>query len=84
MAMSFKPYNDVTGRHEASVQLFILYLSLGLVRLCEMEISHMGKNNGNLHLVCEKIFSQCLLKYKCNGSMQSFLTLHVAIVFLLH
>ena len=33
------------------------YLSLGLVRVCEIEISHMDKNNGNPTLVCEKIFS---------------------------
>ena len=30
------------------------YLSLGLVRVCEIESSHMGKNNGNPNLVCEK------------------------------
>ena len=30
-------------------------LSLGLVRVCEIEISYMGKNNGNPNLVCKKI-----------------------------
>ena len=33
------------------------YLSLGLVWVCEKEISHMGKNNGNSNLVCEKELS---------------------------
>ena len=27
--------------------------------MCEIEISHMGKNNGNLDLVCEK--QTCLM-----------------------
>ena len=36
----------------ASVRLFVFYLSLGLVLVCEIEISHMGKNNGNSDLVC--------------------------------
>ena len=30
------------------------YLSRGPVRDCERELSHMGKNNENPHLVCEK------------------------------
>ena len=30
------------------------YLSLELVQVCEKEISHMGKNNGNPDLECEK------------------------------
>ena len=30
------------------------FLSLGLVRVCEIEISHMGENNGNPDLLCEK------------------------------
>ena len=33
--------------------VFFFYLSLGLVWVCEIEISHMGKNNGNPDLVCE-------------------------------
>ena len=57
MVTSFKHYNDVTDRRVASVRLFVFYLSLGLVWVCEIEISHMGKNNGNLDLVCEKILS---------------------------
>ena len=39
------------------MRLFVFYLSLGLVRVCEIEISHMGKNNGNPDLACEKYFS---------------------------
>ena len=31
------------------------YLSLGLVQVCEIEISQIGKNNGNPDLVCENI-----------------------------
>ena len=34
--------------------LFDFYLSLGLVRVCEIEISRMGKNNGYPNLVCQK------------------------------
>ena len=33
------------------------YLSLGLVCLCEIEFSHMGRNNGNPNLVCENKIS---------------------------
>ena len=33
---------------------FFFYLSYWLVRVCEIELSHMGKNNRNPHLVCEK------------------------------
>ena len=51
-------YNDVKYRREASMRptcgCLFFYISLGLVRGCEIEISHMGKNNGNLDLVCEK------------------------------
>ena len=31
-----------------------LHLYHGLVRVCEIELSHMGKINGNPDLVCEK------------------------------
>ena len=34
--------------------LFDFYLSHGLVQVCEIELSQMGKNNGNPDLVCEK------------------------------
>ena len=36
---------------EAAVRFF--YLSNGLVRVCEIELSHIGKSNGNPNLVCE-------------------------------
>ena len=51
MVMSFEHYNDVTDRHAASVPLLDFYLSHGLVRLCEIEFSQMGKNNRNYYLV---------------------------------
>ena len=35
--------------------MMMFVFSLGLVRVCEIEISHMGKNNGNPDLVCENI-----------------------------
>ena len=50
-------YNDVTDRRAASVRLFVFYLSLGLVWVCEIETSHMGENNRNPDLVCEKVSS---------------------------
>ena len=43
------------------------YLSLGLVWACEIEISHMGKNNGNPDLVCEKKISNML---RVNGLLE--------------
>ena len=33
--------------------------SISYALVCEKEISHMGKNNGNPDLVCEKVFSCC-------------------------
>ena len=50
MVASFYHCNDVMDRRVAEVRLFIFYLSLGLVRVCEIELSHMG----NPDLVCEK------------------------------
>ena len=41
---------DLEGR--AAVRF---YLTQGLVRLCEIEISHIGKNNKNPNLVWENI-----------------------------
>ena len=43
------------------VQLFVFYLSNGLVRVCEIELYHMGKNKGNPDLVCENLFSYALI-----------------------
>ena len=34
--------------------MFEYYLSHRLVRVCEIKLSHMGKNNGNPDLVSEK------------------------------
>ena len=39
MVTSFKHYNYVTDRRATSVRLFVFYLSLGLVWVCEIEIS---------------------------------------------
>ena len=47
----------------ANVQLFVFYLSLGLVRVREIDIFHMGKNNGHPDLVCEKTICTSLLIY---------------------
>ena len=55
MATSFKHFNDVMDRRVASMQLFVLYFFLGLVQVCEIEISHMGKNSRNPGLVFENI-----------------------------
>ena len=41
----------------ASVRLFVFYLSHGLVWVCEIELSYMGKNKGNPDLVTEKCYS---------------------------
>ena len=38
------------------MQLLAFYLSQGLVWVCELELSHMGKNNGIPDLVCEKFW----------------------------
>ena len=40
MVTSFYRYNDVTNRRAASVRLFVFYLSLGLVRVCEINRIH--------------------------------------------
>ena len=53
MVLSFKHYNDVMNRCAASVRQLVFYLFHWLVWVCEIELSHMGKNNGNLDLVCE-------------------------------
>ena len=47
----------------ARVRQVIFYLSHGLVWVCEIELSHMGKNNGNPDLVCEKIKESMVLLY---------------------
>ena len=55
MMMSFQHDIDITDRHAASVLLFVFYLSHGPVWVCEIELSHMGKNNGNPNLVYENM-----------------------------
>ena len=45
-----------TCGQRAAVRFFI-YFSLGLVRVCEIEITYMVKNNRNPDLVCENISS---------------------------
>ena len=51
---SLKHFNDAMDRHAANVRLFDFYLSHGLVWVCEKELSHMGKINGNPYLVCKE------------------------------
>ena len=41
-------------RPDRGQRVAVFYLSHGLVRVIEKEISHMGKNNGNPDLVREK------------------------------
>ena len=52
-----KRHEKTCGQRAADVRLFVFYLSLGLVRVCEIGLYHMGKNNGNPDLVCENINS---------------------------
>ena len=52
--------------------LFVFYLSLGLVCVSEIEISHMAKNNGNPDLVCENNFitnEKSLFKNEANFNL---------------
>ena len=53
-------HGSTCGQRADDVRLFVFYLSLGLVRVCEKELSHMGKNSGNLDLVCE---NNCLISF---------------------
>ena len=45
---------NTTIMSQIDVQLFVFYLSHWLVRVCEIEWSHMGQDNGNPNLVWEK------------------------------
>ena len=38
----------------------LVYLSRGLVQICEIELSHMGKNKGNPNLVCQNASYICV------------------------
>ena len=59
MVASFYHCNDITERRAACMLPAVrFYLSLGLVRVSEIELSHMGKNNGNPKRVCQKELSQ--------------------------
>ena len=40
-------HGSTCGQHAGDVRLFVFYLSLGMVRVYEINRSHMGKNNGN-------------------------------------
>ena len=44
--------------------LFVFYLPHRLVRVCEIELSHMCKSNGNPDLVCEKKYSYYIFRFK--------------------
>ena len=61
MVTTFYHYNVVTDQCAASVRLFVFYLSYGLVRVCEIELSHMGNNSGNPDLVWENLCSLFLV-----------------------
>ena len=43
-------------RPACSSELLFFIFPMWLVRVCEIELSQMGENNGNPNLVCEKIF----------------------------
>ena len=45
------------GGRADEMRLFVVYLSNGLVQVCEIELSHIGKSNGNPNLVCENNWS---------------------------
>ena len=47
-------HGSTCGQRAVDVQLFVFYLSYRLVRVCEIELPHMGKNNGNPDLVGKK------------------------------
>ena len=49
-------HRTTSGKRAADVLQIVFYLSIGLVRECEIEISNMGKINGNLDLVCRFVF----------------------------
>ena len=61
---NFNTYNNVTDRRAVEVRLSVYYLSHGLVRVCDIELSHMSKNNGNPDLVCEKLYWYPIFKIR--------------------
>ena len=61
MVTSFKYLNDVTDQRAASMWttcgcLFLIF-PIVPVQICEIELSHMGKNNRHPNLECEKMLS---------------------------
>ena len=54
---SFFHYNDVTDRRAASVRLFVFYLFLGLVWVCEINrIHHWCSEKNSAHARDEVVF----------------------------
>ena len=49
-------HRSMCDQRAVDLWLFVFYVSHGLVRVCEIEISHMGKNSGNTDLVCKNIW----------------------------
>ena len=63
--LSLKSRHGTTcGQPAADVRLFVFNLSLGLVRVCVKELSHICKNNENPDLVCEKDISHMGIKQR--------------------
>ena len=54
------------GQRVDDVQLFVCYLSLGLVQVGELELSPMGENNRNTDLLCEKNLSFTTTRFVIN------------------
>ena len=50
-------YNDATDRRADDVRLFGIFFPMAGMGMCVIELSHMGKNNRNPDLVCEKSLS---------------------------
>ena len=50
----------ITMTSPGNMELFVFYPSHRLGCVSEKEISHMGKNNRNLDLVCEKTWFWCI------------------------
>ena len=59
--LTLQCHRSMCGQLADDVRLFVFYLSHGLVRVCEIELSHMGKNQGNPDLVCEYRNSNAVL-----------------------
>ena len=53
---------DIIITPRIDVRLFTFYLSLWLVRACEVQLSHVGKNNGSGVRECKCLSNGC---WKC-------------------